>query len=74
MKDETCGMPGKRFLELKSRMYTFITKDNHESKKAKDNNKNVVGDELTNENYKNVLFNRSSLRHETNRILKNIII
>ena len=39
MKDETCGVSIK---SLKSKMFTFITEDNHESKKAKGINKNVV--------------------------------
>ena len=34
-------------------MYTFITKDNHESKKAKYINKNVFEDELKDGDYKN---------------------
>ena len=54
-------------------MYTFITEDNHESKKEKDIMKNVVDDELKYEDYKNVLFNRSyNPNHniELNRINK----
>ena len=35
MKDETCGMPLKGFVRLKSKMCTFKTEDNHESIKAK---------------------------------------
>ena len=35
MKDETSGTPIKRFVGLKSKMYTLITNDNHQSKKAK---------------------------------------
>ena len=58
MKDETCSMCTKFFVAVKSKMYTFITEDNHGSKKAKDINKNVFGDELKYEDYKNVLFNR----------------
>ena len=49
-------------------MYTFITENNRESKKAKDINKNVLDDELKYYNYKNVSFNRSYMRHEINRI------
>ena len=49
-------------------MYTFITEGNHESKKTKGINKNAVADELKFEDYKNILFNRSCMRHETNRI------
>ena len=68
MKDETSGMPIKGLAVLKSIMFTFITEDNHESKKAKAINKNFVDDELKYENYKNILFNRSYMRHEMNRI------
>ena len=46
MKDETCSLCTKFFVAVKSKMYTFITEDNHGSKKAKDINKNVFGDEL----------------------------
>ena len=46
-------MPIKSFLGLKSQMYTFITKDNDESKKAKYINKNVFEDELAHGDYKN---------------------
>ena len=35
MKDETCCMPVKGFAGLRSKMHTFITEDNNESKKAK---------------------------------------
>ena len=68
MKDKTCGVPIKGFVGLKSKMYTFITEDNHESKKAKHVNKSVVDDKLKYEDFKNVLFNRSYMRHEMNRI------
>ena len=44
-------------------MYTFITEANHESKKAKGINKNIVDDELKYEDYKNVLPNRSHIRY-----------
>ena len=58
----------KRFVGLRSKMYTFIKEGNHESEKAKGINKNAVDDELKYEDYKNVLFNRSYIRHKTNRI------
>ena len=51
-------MPIKGFVGLKSKMYTFITEDNHESKKAK----GIIDDELKYEDYKNALFNRSYIR------------
>ena len=61
-------MPTKGFVGLKSKMYTSITEDNRESKKAKDIDKNVVDDEQKYENYKNALFNISYMRYKMNRI------
>ena len=58
-KDETCGVPMTCFVGLKSKIYTFITEENHESKKPKDINKKFVDDKLKKEDYKTVLFNRS---------------
>ena len=46
MKDKTCGMPIKSFVGLNSKMSTFITEDNPESKKAKGIVNNVFDDEL----------------------------
>ena len=45
-------------------MYTYITEENHEFKKAKGINKNFVDDELKYEDYKNVSFNRSYMAYE----------
>ena len=49
-------------------MQTFITEDNHESKKAKGFDENVIDDELKYEDYKNVLFNRLYMRLEIKSI------
>ena len=68
IKYETCGLPIKGFVGLKSKVHTFIRKDNHKSKKAKDINRNVIDDEVKYENYNNVLLNSSSMRYELNRI------
>lgn len=35
MKDGICGLPKTGLIGIQSRMYTFITEDNHESKKIK---------------------------------------
>ena len=56
----------KRFCRIKFWKHIFKTEDNHESKKAKDN-KNVADHEGKSKDYKNVLFNRSYMRHEMNR-------
>ena len=58
-KDETCGVPMTGFVGLKSKIYTFIAEENHESKKPKDINKKFVDDKLKKEDYKTALFNRS---------------
>ena len=68
MEDETCSVHIKVFAGLKSNLYTFVIEDNHESKKVKSIKKIVVNDELKYEDYKNVLFNKSYMRHEMNRI------
>ena len=52
----------KGFVGLKSNMYTFITEDNHEFKKAKGINKNVVDDELKYKDYRNIYFNKSNMK------------
>ena len=67
MKDETGGVLIKGFVGLKSKMYTLITEDNHECKKAKGIKKNAAADELKHDYYKIFLFNRSYLRLEINR-------
>ena len=46
MKNEKCGVPIKRFVRLKSKMYIYLTEDDHESDKAKAINKNIVTDKL----------------------------
>ena len=46
IEDETSGLLIKGFVGLKSKMYTFKTEDNHESKKTKEIRKNVADDEL----------------------------
>ena len=66
-KTETCGMPIKVFVGSKFKMHSFIAEDNHESKKAKKSFKNIIDDEPKYEDYKNVLFSKSFIRHEINR-------
>ena len=59
MKDETSGMLVKDYVGLKSKIYTLIAANNHESKKAKGINQNFLDNKLKFENYTNILFNRS---------------
>ena len=64
MKDETYGLHITGFVALKTKIYISIKEDNHEYKKAKGINENVVDDKRKYEDYKNILFNRTFLRHE----------
>ena len=66
-KNETCGMSINVFVVSKFKMHSFIAEDNHESKKAKKSFKNIIDDEPKYEDYKNVLFSKSCIRHEMNR-------
>ena len=54
MKEKASGVPIEGFKRLKS--------------KVKGINKNFVDDELKYEDYKNIFFNRSYMKHEMNRI------
>ena len=47
----------KLFVKLKAKMYTYITEDDHECKKAKD-----INDKLKYEDYKNVLLNATFIK------------
>ena len=42
MEDETAGVPIEEFIELQSKMYSYLVDENSEHKKAKSANKNVV--------------------------------
>ena len=64
MKDETCGVPEKGFAELKSKMYAFLTENNHGSKKSRGINKIIVDEKLKYKDWKNVSFNKSYMRQE----------
>ena len=54
MKNETRGVHIKGFLGLKSKLYTFMIKDIHESNKTKSITKNNLDEELKFKDYKNV--------------------
>ena len=66
MKDETGDVAIEEFVELKSKMYSFLV-DNSKHKKAKGVNRNVVATKSYNE-YKDVLLNNKCIRHSMNKI------
>jgi hypothetical protein len=55
-KDETKGVVISEFVGLRPKMYSFVTVDDHEVKKAKGVSKAVVSKELFFSHYKSVLF------------------
>ena len=61
-------MPLNFFVGLKAQMYTYISEDSHESKRAKVIYKNVVEVEIKFEDYKNALFNWVYMRHNKKRV------
>ena len=67
MKDETVGITINEFVGLKPKMYLSLLDDSSEHKKANGVYKSVV-EALNQDEYKDVLLNKKSLRHSTNRI------
>ena len=51
--DEAAGMPNKEFVGLRSKMYSYV----------KDNGKNVIKKNITQENYKDCLLNEKQMLH-----------
>ena len=67
MKDENNGVAQLEFVGLKSKMYS-ITDGKHEKKTAKGVNRNVTERELKHADYRNCLFDETSLFTSMNRI------
>ena len=67
MEDESGGVATKEFVDLKSKMYSFLVDDNSEHKKAKSVNRNFVKTIRHNE-YNDVLLKNICLRRSMNRI------
>ena len=67
MKDETAGVANKEFIGLKPKICSYLVDETSEHEKAKSVNRNVVATIIHNE-YKDILFNKKSLRRSINRI------
>lgn len=67
MKDETCGVPIKEFIGLRSKMYA-IKLGEKTIKKYKGINKNVVKKDVLFNDYKDVLFGKGTKEHTMNSI------
>ena len=51
-KDEACGVPTVEFIDLKSKMYSYIKSDEKGGKTAKGIKKNVIKNNIKHEDYK----------------------
>ena len=67
MKDEVKGKIISKFIGLKSKMYSLVTIDNEEMKKAEGVNKIVVKNQRHKE-FVDVLFNKKMMRNKMKRI------
>ena len=67
MRDEVREKIIHEYVALKSKMYSLVTVDGREIKKAKGVNKNIV-DSIRHKEYVNVLFGRGLRRHSMNWI------
>ena len=66
-KDEASGDPITEFVGLKSKMYSYKT-ENKENKTAKGVKKNVIKCELSHSDYRDTLFNCTTMRHKMRTI------
>ena len=62
-KDESPSSPIKEFIGLRSKMYSYIKDDSKVSKTAKGIKKNVIKQNITHDNYKEMLFNSKQMHH-----------
>ena len=67
-KDEACGIPITEFVDLKSKMYSYIKNDDKGGKTAKDIKKNVIENNIKHEDYKNTLINNEQMHHKMKTI------
>ena len=66
-KDEASGDPITEFVGLKSKMYSYKT-ENKENKTAKGVKKNVIKRELCHSDYRDTLYNCTTMRHKMRTI------
>ncbi|XP_068738185.1 uncharacterized protein [Montipora capricornis] len=71
-KDEAAGIPITEFVGLRSKMYSYIKDNDKGGKTAKGIKKNIIKNNITHENYKNVLFNNEQMQHTMKTIRSNL--
>ena len=72
-KDEACGVPITEFVGLKSKMYSYVKDNEKDGRTAKGIKKNVIKNNIKQEDYENVLLNNEQLHYKMKTIrAKNI--
>ena len=67
-KDEACGIPITEFIDLKSKMYSYV-KDNEKGRKtARGIKKDVINNNIRHEDYKRTLLNEEQMHHKMKTI------
>ena len=68
MKDECAGLPIAEYVGLRPKMYSILKSDGQAIKKAKGVKKYVVKKSIKYEQYKEVLFQKQTIRHGMNML------
>ena len=71
-KDEVAGIPITEFVGLRSKMYSYMKDNDKGGKTAKGIKKNIIKNNITHKNYKNVLFNNEQMHHTMKTIRSNL--
>ena len=72
MKDEAAGIPIVEFIELRSKMYSYIKDNEKGGKTAKGVKKNVIKKDITHKHYKDTLFEKKQMHHKMKTIRSNL--
>ena len=67
-KDEAAGIPITEFVGLRSKMYNYMKDNQNGGKTAKGIKKSVIKNEITHDNYKNILLSREQMYHKMKTI------
>ena len=67
-KDEAAGVPICEFVGLRSKMHSCIKDSEKGGKTAKGIKKNVIKNNITHENYRDILFNNKQMHHKMKTI------
>ena len=67
-KDEAAGIPITEFVGLRSKMYSYMKDNQKGGKTAKGIKKSVIKNEITHDNYKNILLSREQMYHKMKTI------